>query len=487
MRLFSSQFMKATVARQTLLLALLSLGVWVLLLSYGSRNGFDGDSVALLSGILHFDDRGPENVYRYYWQPLNYELFSSLLRLGMPVSLLFVLPAFAGSATVTMLSVAAHRESKSWVIAIGSVLLLPELLHSSLYFNPTIIGAVPFACAILVARSPLPPVSRGIAIGALAAAAVLFRLDYVLALPLLACWSVDRSCTRAAVSAAVAFMTLTILAMATGLISPMRIVGVLGSYHDDVRTTGFEGWTLRDNLRVISTMALTLAALGTAIILVWPRRFGADVVAWTGAAAFAALPFLALESPKYALPGLLFTPLLVARAFGQVAHQRVVRVALIAVLAVAYLAPAGSLKHTQDGERVRYGYLAWWSGPDGPRVSMPIWAEFQHRLAVSIADIPGCTRVYPPNEAEADWSGEWMVWTWPSMYLEQAGFETRRYSLLNGIALTRGATAVTLYPRMPGSSAACQDVILPTLGGTWYEVRDRFVAFWRAHPELERP
>jgi hypothetical protein len=451
--------------------------VWILLFLYGSRTGFDGDSVALLSGILHFDARGPQNVYRYYWQPLGYDFFSALLRLGMPVNVFFLMPAFAGAASVTMLSVAAYRESSSWVIALGSLLLLPELLNSSLFFNPTILGAVPFVGAILVARSSLSLVARGIAVGGLAAAAVCFRLDYLLALPLLVCWLVTGSNTRAAVACFLTFVIFMLLVMAAGLIAPMQVVAVLGEFHGDTRT-----WTVRDNMRVISTLTLTLGALGVATILSWPRRINVDLIAWIVAACVAALPFLALQSPKYALPGLLFAPLFIAHSLGRVAYQRDVRTALIAVLAVAYLAPAGALKGTQDGDRVRYGYLAWWSGPDGPRMTMPIWAAFQRRLAESVADFSGCTRVYPTDPAA--WGGEWMVWTWPTVYLEHMGFKARQYSLVAGIDLVRGSNQVVLYPNDPGPSPHCRDVKLPRLDGTWFEVRDRLDAFWVDHSDL---
>src|SRR5262245_33694659 len=78
--------------------ALVCVGLWAC-----DRVGWEGDDLALLSGIAYLDELGRHGVYRYAWQPLTYEVLHAMRSVGLTGFRVAVAGTLAGMAGVTLL------------------------------------------------------------------------------------------------------------------------------------------------------------------------------------------------------------------------------------------------------------------------------------------------------------------------------------------------------------------------------------------------
>ena len=174
----------------------------------GDRQGFEGDGLAMLFGMSQFDSLGPAGVYRYHWQPLSYELLSSLYPLlDRPFSLAYVAQFFGGAA-LALLYVLLTRLLRGVAyargIALALTLCMTELWVTTLYFNTTAL-ALPFIVAGLwtahQADGSRAPALAMVLAGVLMGIGCLFRLDFIAmtpaALVLQAFWTPRNAVRRA--------------------------------------------------------------------------------------------------------------------------------------------------------------------------------------------------------------------------------------------------------------------------------------------------
>lgn len=171
-------------------LTLVLVGLLAFCLWFGDRQGFEGDGLAIMFGIDNLELVGRRNVYRYYWQPLAYEVTAQLAGLlNSPLQINLIGSAF-GAVGLGLLTLLLWRllASVPYALLTSLVLLLciPELTATALYFNASAL-ALPFVSGSLLllrlgrSKSGLPwPLLLA---GALMALGCLFRLDFLVCVP----------------------------------------------------------------------------------------------------------------------------------------------------------------------------------------------------------------------------------------------------------------------------------------------------------------
>jgi hypothetical protein len=123
--------------------ALILFGLW-----FGDRVGWEGDDLASMFGISYLDMVGRENVYRYSWQPLSYEISYWVSKTGirfLDLTYLANVLGMLGLGLLIGLSYAGiNQKSLPGLLAASALVIsFPELWMTALYFNSTAL-ALPF-------------------------------------------------------------------------------------------------------------------------------------------------------------------------------------------------------------------------------------------------------------------------------------------------------------------------------------------------------
>jgi hypothetical protein len=176
----------STLLKLTLVIAsLLALCLW-----FGDRRGFEGDGLAIVFGIENLEVVGRSNVYRYYWQPLAYEVTARLASLlSSPLQINLIGSAF-GAVGLGLLAALLRLllAGVPFPLLTGLILLacIPELFATALYFNASAL-ALPFVAGsfllLRLSRWEAAPIALPLAAGALMAVGCLFRFDFLACLP----------------------------------------------------------------------------------------------------------------------------------------------------------------------------------------------------------------------------------------------------------------------------------------------------------------
>lgn len=444
------------------LLGLLLL--WGMLL-FGDRNGLEGDDLALIWGITHFDWLGPAEVYRYYWQPLAYELLRPVSRwLSAPMSL-----TYAGNAAVALglalLAVLLRRRlgslSQRTALAVVLVLAAPELWVTGLYFNTTALAMPAVVGALLLLESASRSHRGAMALtalsGALLMAGIGLRLDFLLVLPFTAVlvlrwWRTwpERLHAMAVAAAGAAAAAVLFLLAHQDLIAGAG--AILGTY-----TAGEYPRTLTGRIKVVVTAIGPLFIVGPWLWRAF-RHTSPQRASGHGLLALALLPTLLplpnLYSGKYLVPFLICAlialcevigrrsdePLPPRRAAGAVA-------CCAAVLSLTALIGIPSQLRQPRLEMLAHPLLV--STHDGPRSAGGYYwlarsiRDFEHRtdpLAVTrhLADgVRSCGKnavvvmSSDPRYGNNPWN-----WGWLALYLEQAGWHITSYDHLRRIDMS---------------------------------------------------
>lgn len=377
------------------------------LVSFADRDGYEGDDLNSILPMAHLTaaKHGLLLIYRYAWQPLSYEVGARLWQLfGTPTAVFLSAPVSGAIALTGLFALAwaeAPRRHGAW-IALVALLGVPEFWFSALYYNSTIVG-LPFAVGAILLLRWRDGLGAAALAGAAMGIAVLMRLDFILACPLLAmvAWSRARRVVRPIILAGAVMATLAI-GMAIGLIDLPAIVAIQAQTAAEIHAkANSAGWNALFRLRVAS-IALSpigwLLLVGGAPLLVAravrARRW--SLLLWPIAALPACYPVLSILSPKYILPLALFLPLLFVHAAGALLDglaplrrtrgvQMLGAVALVPVLvsvslsgyppfAAPGLFPARPVP-THDGPRGYGGYLWLAIATDGPAAQSPAQIE----------------------------------------------------------------------------------------------------------------
>jgi len=451
-----------------------------LLIVYADRVGWEGDDLAQIEGCVNFDHKGPAEVYRFYWQPLTYELGRLALTVVDDPTVLFVLPQIFGAACIAVLVLVVHGYSRGRIpvlVSVAFVLLLPEIVLSGLYYNSTVFGLLPLLVALLLVVWPIPAEGaedgsrsvRSVAAGAAGAAACLFRFDFLLCQPLLLYLVVTnwrRDARRGALSYIAGFGVVLLLAMSAGLFDFGELVEVKRLHSEHVSTWG-----------VAEPSAVAVKAFTITNLVVWLVLFArsvtwvASIVAerrWTSfgvviPAAVVLYPLSGLTSPKYLLPAVAFVPLVLA-GVGIDVRQRygsgtfrlwsLAAITLGVAVQLVSFEPRRSFPFvavttdptfvsTADGPRAlgayMKGYELFCSPPDG----RPSTLRFSFALARAVTcietDVDVLYLEHPKNWTSDNWR-----WAWPSLHLQRQGYSVSTYDLNREIVLVSPKHSVRL-------------------------------------------
>lgn len=280
-----------------------------LALRFGNRVGWEGDDLALIAGVVNLDVLGRDHVYRHAWQPLSYELLSTLHRAGWPAHHMSAVANVAGAVGLALLlGLLAWLQGsgmRAWIVATCAVVSLSELWITALYLNTTALG-LPFFVAALwlaIAASQSPRPLRLLALsGLLFALAAMLRLDYSLASPILV-WLAARAEPHApgrsvaAQFAAGAFAALVVLALRPELLG--QVGAIAGRFGE-----GEFIWPLWNSAKVLLFAVgpgwLVLPLLyGRAAFLRWRRSTMRERLMAAVLLAPLLLPVMNLYSGKY--------------------------------------------------------------------------------------------------------------------------------------------------------------------------------------------
>lgn len=434
--------------RGSAVLAAFLLANLAFLLRFADRNGYEGDDLNSIVPMFHLADAraGLLLIYRYAWQPLSYEAGAALYRLTGSPEALFLLAPIAGAVALALLlrqgwdaAEGRHR----LLAAIAVLLAVPEFWYSGLYYNSSILGLPFLAGAILLVRGRGSAAAM-LAAGLLAGIAILMRMDFVLACPLLAAlaWARQRRLLPVVVLA-LAVLAALLIGWIGGWLEPPALIDTYRASNAEIlQKSADPGWDLRAK---ILTWTVLLSPVGWAILALGGppallRSLRADGPG-TWLCLIAVLPMLVpmkdLLSVKYALPLLAFAPLILARCLAAIASLLPPRLSApglaiaggagFAILSISlfghapYVEPRlmpSRMVGTHDGARSYGGYLWMMMALDGPAAQDPAQREAD-RLAARFLAGPGPDMAILGGENVFDPGG--LGWRHVQLRLEKAG------------------------------------------------------------------
>ncbi len=414
---FAARGSSSSTTSRWLNLALFTLVAGAFLLWAADRDGYEGDDLNSVVPMFHLDAalRDELLIYRYAWQPLSYQLGALIIKLTASPELVFLLAPLAATTSLALLISITQRTTRRrfpFIVYPSFLVLIPELWASGLYFNSTILG-LPFLIGSwhLLLR-PDASSKRTIAAGVLVALAMLFRLDFVLATPLLAyfSWQNTRS-LRFPLLLALSVVSVLGLAVAVGVVDLQAILDVHRASSAEMQARAAQpGWDLRAKLQVATTalhpFAILLLSLGLLpVVLSHWKKSRKDVFLIACATLPLLYPATGLLSVKYLLPLFAFLPPLLADCFAQLQERYLKRTAPRAplfIIAAALSALAVSVEPdkaapyfrvtatrarvipTHDGPRTWGAYLSQFLRVD--RLSAPTPEQTASRELIELLD-----------------------------------------------------------------------------------------------------
>ena len=390
-------------------LALFSVLAWL-----ADRDGYEGDDLAQIEGALHLTEKGFHGVYRFYWQPLTYQVSHWMTTLGAPPSALFWLPQIA--ITIGVLGMIWRMRDWRWPLTLSFFLLIPELMVTGLYFNSTALGFA-FASWALVLD--------GAWSGILMAIALLCRLDFLLIAPL---WLLTRERRVPALVGALPVM-LFLVDGAPNVLNEWREAG-----------GDFARWSLRQAVQVALGSAnwfVWLAVAAAVVLAIRERRRAAFWIAWV----VPIYPIFHLMSGKYLVPFFLVLPLGLESVVAALKQRRLVYAVLAFALVVQVVPRHSQWIWTADGDRFpKGGYLhTYWAVTHPPEQSQFI--TFAQALASYVNTSRRSGELILP---ENNWLSSSWRWGWVGLYLTMDGFRVTRYESDRVMTVVRGDQTFTI-------------------------------------------
>ena len=444
-------------------------------LFFGDRVGWEGDDLAQLEGIVNFPDKGTTGVYRYYWQPLAYQLSLWVNYWTNNPRFLFALPQIFAAANICVLlgAIYAFSEGKiNLLLGFSFLLLLPEIFFCGLYYNSTVFGMLPMAIALLFlfwkqksGRSmSLWNDIRYLTIGVASTVACFFRLDFLLCLPLI--WYLiifDRVPKKRAILLYLSgSLSIVALSLTTGIFDPAMALKTAQGHANFT-----DNWSFKSSLKNLFTITNSIVwiALFTYFIHFLISRIKSQN--WKSLlvvfpAAILLYPIPQLTSPKYLIPAIIFLPFVLVKMamelqerlgrkeFKRLSYCIIATSMLLQILSVqparafpyVQIKPVPTYIFTHDGLRPLGAYLRGYNKVrkaerNGGRLFLA------RRLTdIIVASDRNFTVIYldkKDNYTAANWS-----WAWPNFYLQLEGYKVQHYSLNKEIILASGKKIVQM-------------------------------------------
>jgi hypothetical protein len=430
-------------------------------LIFGDRVGWEGDDVTQLEGIVNFTYKQKIGVYRYYWQPLAYELSLWINDWTKNPRFLFALPQiFAASSICVLLgAISAFSEGRiSLLLGFSILLLLPEIFFCGLYYNSTVFGMLPMAIALLflfwkknsgISMSLWNDI-RYLTIGVASTVGCFFRLDFLLCLPLI--WYLiifDRVPKKRSI---LLYLSGSILIVALiqlkGFFELVGVFNVMQNHADLTDDVSFRNSL--ENLFSITNLIVWIALFAYFIYFLVSRiksqNWKSLLVVFP--AAILLYPIPQLVTPKYLIPAIIFLPFVLAKMimelqerldtkkFKNLSYCIIVISMLLQILSVEparafpYLQinPIPTYIGTHDGPRSLGSYLRGYN--QVRKAQAEDGGHPQIRLARRLTKIIKASEqsnfdlIYLDKEGnQTRWS-----WYWPNFYLQLEGYKVQNYS-----------------------------------------------------------
>ena len=310
-------------------IALLYIILLPIFLFFGDRVGWEGDDIGQLEGIINFQYKGEMGVYRYYWQPLSYQIniFLNSLTNNNP-KFLFAMPQFFGAASISVLTGAVYQFSRkkiTFVFIFLILLLLPELFFSGLYFNSTVFAMLPMTITLLLlfwddkaeaSRSSWNDF-RHLIIGITSTIACFFRLDFLLSLPLIIylIFFGKSFRIRSILLYFLGSFSVVCLAIIAKIFEPTMTLGILQLHSDAAESYPFIRSLM--NLFTITNLGVWIALfiyLTYFLISRFKNKNWQELTILL-LGIITLYPISELTTPKYLIPGIIFLPFAFVKIF----------------------------------------------------------------------------------------------------------------------------------------------------------------------------
>ncbi|WP_107668316.1 hypothetical protein [Cyanothece sp. BG0011] len=450
-----------------------------LFLFFGDRVGWEGDDVEQLEGIVNFAYKGKDLVYRYYWQPLTYEVNLGLMNWLDQPKLLFIIPQILGATNIFILLTAVYlfaQKRLNIILCFSFLIVFPELFFSGLYYNSTVYAMVPMAIASLFLfwqKSPLKSIQlwnniRYFILGITLTTAIFFRFDFVLAFPLI--WGLmlfDKSLKQRfknyGIYAGSSFVLLGIFWL-TDIFNPQQLINIAKSHEE-----GAANWTMAEswaNLWTITNLLiwflLIIALIYFVIQSIKSKQWKPLILIVSSLIILYPLP--TLTSPKYLIPGIIFLPFILARMALEIKDKltkkqfqgisltfialsvclQIVSIHILNHIPFIAITPEPTYTATHDGPRVSGAYLTGYNKVRQAQIDSlhpPIKFARQMAKALEKPD-KNVTAIYldkDDNIATEQW-----IWTFSSLYLRLEGYQVNYYDRDSKIQLSLGDKTVLM-------------------------------------------
>lgn len=448
-------------------------------LFFGDRVGWEGDDIDQLEGIVNFAYKGKDGVYRYYWQPLTYEVNLWLMNWLDQPKLLFIIPQILGSINILILlgSVYLFAEKRLNIILCFSFLIVfPELFFCGLYYNSTVYAMVPMTIGLLFffwKKSPIKSVRlwhdlRYCILGLTLTTSIFFRFDFVLVFPLM--WSLilfDESLKQRLKNYTIyAISSLSLLGFfwLTDIFNLQKLIYIAKSHDEGVATwkmaaSWINFWTITNIIIWFLLLACLLYFFFHSIKIKQWKNF---LLIFPSLIILYPLP--TLTSPKYLIPGILFLPFILAKmalVIKKKFSKKQFQAICLTFIAFSFLIQIISIHFvnnfpfiqisthplftiTHDGTRSSGAYLIGYNRVRQAQIdSLHPPIGFARRMA-KVMEKPeqNVTVIYldkPDNIATEQW-----IWTFSSLYLRLEGYEMNYYDRDSKIQLSLGDKIVTM-------------------------------------------
>ncbi len=436
---------------------LLSAFLW-----FGDRLGWEGDDVDQIEGILNFSWKGKAMVYRYSWQPLAYELNLGFYRFFQQPKLLFIFPQIIGSLNICLLVLGIYlfaQRQLNLILCFSFLIFFPELFFCGLYYNSTVFTMLPMAICLIFLfwqKSPFKAIHgwqniRYFMIGLMSTFSLFFRLDFLLALPLLWYFMIfDESLKEKGENYGIytiVSLTLLLIFTLTDIFNVPKILEIFQSHETIV-----EQWTWQESFNNLFSITNVLVWL---ILIIYAVYFvGLNLIKrrWRNFAIILIIlpiffPLPTLTSPKYLIPGIILLPFLFAKIildlkkyltsfqFKSLCFVIITLAFLLQILSFEIMpsfpyfqiTQSPKLITTHDGYRVSGAYIQGYNEvrkAQNKSFHPPI--QFSRTLANIIATIPGNVTVLALKK-ENNMTNEAWVWQFTTLYLQLKNYQVKNY------------------------------------------------------------
>jgi hypothetical protein len=160
------------------------------LIAFSDKDGYEGDDLNSVVPSFHLEEmrEGLIEGYRYDWQPLSYQLSSLIFEITGQPDYIFLIAPISIALSITILFLLFQKlYNINFLTFFCLILMIPELLYTGLYYNshaPAILFYVLSIYFVLTMQANSPFNILSILIGLFLSTAILFRLDFVLVVPI---------------------------------------------------------------------------------------------------------------------------------------------------------------------------------------------------------------------------------------------------------------------------------------------------------------